>query len=440
MEHLQSPPENEDKAVQGPEIETTRDHHIDEPQSENRTELLEISSSVMNNDMIIEDAWPLAKEHSFNEEKKKEEMVPEENVIDRSESQQDERPLAREEFEIEKSQNISIEDSQPLKGGNDMVDESEEQKHQQIPQDDNDERGNVQGEDFLRSEDRKMEVEIQNEQHNTSDEWEDQKDDDEEIENNNGSRRHQPHQWRRIYSSDTRFEHDEEEEKKSDVQSSQPHQQSGRDHIADALNFPRMDDQFYEHSLHYLVQNVNNLREIIGSILSNNEAARDLNSNLQQLNNFNVSLAHALNNVQSNLMNNQNEIHGQLDGIRRLLGVAGSGIGDDALGGFGMGGQQPANQPVQVTWRDRSRVYLRKFLEGVKNYTKTSQFKLDMILLMSAMLIIINLHLIPEKNKKDPVDLIEWLANSRASKVLIGVIIHFPASHLMLIPRACMCF
>jgi len=71
-----------------------------------------------------------------------------------------------------------------------------------------------------------------------------------------------------------------------------------------------LDTEFYQHSLQYLVQNLNNLRDTLQTILTNNELVQELGGNNQQQTQANF---------QRNALNNEGQLHDQLVDIRRIL-------------------------------------------------------------------------------------------------------------------------
>ena len=176
------------------------------------------------------------------------------------------------------------------------------------------------------------------------------------------------------------------------------------------------EERVLEPRLLELLLNISNLREIIGTLVVNNEESGNPDPNIRNLSNFNAHISQALTNVEANLLN-QNGIQEQLNDIRRLLGLPQEiGAGNNSQGRGGAQQQQP-----EPAWKRNAKAFARRIMLRVQDYTKSSQFKLDMIFLMSAMLIVINLHLIPENKLKNGVDLIDWLAYSRYSKVLVWV-------------------
>lgn len=176
------------------------------------------------------------------------------------------------------------------------------------------------------------------------------------------------------------------------------------------------EERVLEPHLLELLLNISNLREIIGTLVVNNEESGNPDPNIRNLSNFNAHISQALTNVEANLLN-QNGIQEQLNDIRRLLGLPQEiGAGNNSQGRGGAQQQQP-----EPAWKRNAKAFARRIMLRVQDYTKSSQFKLDMIFLMSAMLIVINLHLIPENKLKNGVDLIDWLAYSRYSKVLVWV-------------------
>lgn len=71
-----------------------------------------------------------------------------------------------------------------------------------------------------------------------------------------------------------------------------------------------LDNEFYQHSLQYLVQNLNNLRDTLQTILTNNELVQELGVNNQQRRQVNIP---------TNNLNNEDHLHDQLLDIRRIL-------------------------------------------------------------------------------------------------------------------------
>lgn len=191
------------------------------------------------------------------------------------------------------------------------------------------------------------------------------------------------------------------------------------EHNANDLN---IENQFYQNRIHYLYQNINNLNEILGLIMNNSDVARSLNSNINNLNNVSRALSETLQSLQANIINNQNEISGQLEDIRRILGLPHNEAGNNRV--EQNLGNNPNRQDVQPEqgnlWKERVRERLNMLFRRAHRYTRTTQFKLEMIFIMSAMSLIICLYSIPQTTKTG-VDIIDWLESSRTARSLLLV-------------------
>ena len=80
-----------------------------------------------------------------------------------------------------------------------------------------------------------------------------------------------------------------------------------------------LEQEFNQNTLQYLVHNLENLREVLQSVVTNAELAQNLSVDIRGRNSFNLSVAQAFNSAQLSILNSQNQIYDQLNDIRRIV-------------------------------------------------------------------------------------------------------------------------
>jgi hypothetical protein len=150
------------------------------------------------------------------------------------------------------------------------------------------------------------------------------------------------------------------------------------------------ENEFYQHNLQHLVHNLNNLRDILQTIVSQNEIAQHLNPNGSQ---------QFTNNIQ-NLLNPQVQAIGQ-NNFFDFPGLNANNV----------------NPTLTLEYRifNRIREYLR-------NQSKNGAFYLNIFSILTILILVSGISLIPSLEAKSPAHLIYWLGNHRNSRLLLIVI------------------
>jgi len=188
-----------------------------------------------------------------------------------------------------------------------------------------------------------------------------------------------------------------------------------------------LDAEFYQHSLHHLVQNLNNLRDTLQTILTNTDLAQELGGNAPN-NNAQNPLA-AAQQMPNEAANNEGQLQDQLLNLRRMLG--GNANAFDFQGqNLGMGNQFPLrnqennqprlNQNNLIQLLDN---YARQFIRII---SKDINALFWVIFGLSMMLFLSSLSNIPDLQRRSPDYLIEWLAFHKSSTIFLlgGMLIY----------------
>jgi len=178
-----------------------------------------------------------------------------------------------------------------------------------------------------------------------------------------------------------------------------------------------LDAEFYQHSLHHLVQNLNNLRDTLQTLLTNPDLAQELGGNNPN-NNAPNPLAHQ---VPNEGLNNEGQFHGQLLNLRRMLG---GGNNNNNLNNnpFDLQGQNLRNIENNNRRANQSSVfsllenYGRKFVRIV---SKDVNALFWVIFGFSLVMFLSSLSNIPDLHRRSPDYFIEWLAFHKSSSVFL---------------------
>jgi len=192
-------------------------------------------------------------------------------------------------------------------------------------------------------------------------------------------------------------------------------------------NERNLDAEFYQHSLHHLVQNLNNLRDTLQTILTNTDIAQELGGNVPNNNVQNPLAAAQL--MPNEGANNEGQLQDQLLNLRRMLG--GNANTFDFQGqNLGLGNQFPLrnqennqprlNQNNLISLLDN---YVRQFIRMI---SKDINALFWVIFGLSTVLFLSSLSNIPDLQRRSPDYLIEWLAFHKSSTVFLlgGMLIY----------------
>ena len=176
-----------------------------------------------------------------------------------------------------------------------------------------------------------------------------------------------------------------------------------------------VDAEFYQHSLQHLVQNLNNLRDTLQTILTNTDLAQELGQNNPN-NNAPNPPAHQ---VPNEGLNNEGQFHDQLLNLRRMLG----------------GGNPPPNnnlnnnlfEGLRNVENNNQRANQNSLFSSLENYgrhfvrivSKDVNAVFWVIFGFSLVLFLSSLSNIPDLHRRSPDYFIEWLAFHKSSSVFL---------------------
>lgn len=178
--------------------------------------------------------------------------------------------------------------------------------------------------------------------------------------------------------------------------------------------------EFGQNSLQYLLQNLDNLREILQIVIMNTELATSLNVDLMNRGRFNVGIAQALNNTQLSILNSQNQIYDQLRDIRRIIDENADNDQSNSLLNF----LNPNNvqlirnnenqNPLGILGRIMTNIFGGQFS---KSYNRFFLF----FFVCSIAILIFGISSLPSTYIGSPAYLIDWIISQRRSKSLLIV-------------------
>lgn len=189
-----------------------------------------------------------------------------------------------------------------------------------------------------------------------------------------------------------------------------------------------LDAEFYQHSLQYLVQNLNNLRDTLQTILTNPELNQELTTQNVNRNPQNLGLNQGADNLQAGILNNEGQLHDQLLNIRRLL--AGNVEGNNAPNDiFDFDNVGPNNQAGVLNNPPNQRNSQNRWLTTIETYAKQVYAAIPkdfntlfwLITILALIFFVIGYTTIPDLEQKRPDYFIEWLAYHKGSKVFLWV-------------------
>jgi hypothetical protein len=150
------------------------------------------------------------------------------------------------------------------------------------------------------------------------------------------------------------------------------------------------ENEFYQHNLQHLVHNLNNLRDILQTIVSQNEIAQHLNPDgAQQFTN-----------------NIQNFLNPQVQALNQNNFFDFPGLNANNI-----------NPNLNFEYR-----IFNKIKEYLRNQSKNGAFYLNLFSILTILIVISGASLIPSLEAKSPAHLIYWLGNHRNSRLLLIVI------------------
>lgn len=185
-----------------------------------------------------------------------------------------------------------------------------------------------------------------------------------------------------------------------------------------------LDNEFYQHSLQYLVQNLNNLRDTLQTILTNSELTQEIQGNNVNRNNQQFIQNEGMN------ANNEDQLQDQLMNIRRLL--AGSldnnnaqnnayGWDNEWQNRLNLNNQQQEvnNEPNRLeNWGRRIETYARQVYTALPKDLNTLSW---LIFIVTAIFLAFCYTTIPEIPRENPGYFIDWLASHKDARLLLLV-------------------
>lgn len=188
-----------------------------------------------------------------------------------------------------------------------------------------------------------------------------------------------------------------------------------------------LDNEFYQHSLQYLVQNLNNLRDTLQTILTNSELTQEAQGNNLNRNNPQLMQNEGMN------ANNEEHLHDQLMNIRRLLAgnLDNNNAQNNAFGWenelqnrLNLNNQQEVNnEPNRFeAWAQRAETYARQAYAALPKDLNTLSW---LIFILTAIFLAYGYTTIPEIPRENPGYFIDWLASHRDARLLILVSLSF---------------
>jgi len=160
-------------------------------------------------------------------------------------------------------------------------------------------------------------------------------------------------------------------------------------------NATRLEQEFYQHNLQTLVANLNNLRDILQTIVTNPEIAQNLNPT-----NVNPAVGQPSNNNIGNLWNNPLQQPQNANNFFDLAGLNNNVVNENIN-----------NQP---TFNIRIREYLR-------SQSRNISFYLNVISAIAVLILFSSISFLPHLEGKTPAYFVHWLANHRNSKLFLIV-------------------
>ena len=185
-----------------------------------------------------------------------------------------------------------------------------------------------------------------------------------------------------------------------------------------------LDAEFYQHSLQYLVQNLNNLRDTLQTIITSNEINQEIGAANQPVIN-----QRAENGLQAGILNNENQITDQLLNLRRILSgnMENNVPQNNPFGWNNVPNNQanpnnPDNTNSLVTrftnWSNNLEASARQFISTIPKDANTFSW---IIFFISIALFIIGYSTVPDLQQKNPEYFIEWLAYHKSSRFFLLV-------------------
>ena len=190
-------------------------------------------------------------------------------------------------------------------------------------------------------------------------------------------------------------------------------------------NDPNLDAEFYQHSLQYLVQNLNNLRDTLQTIITSNEINQEIGAANQPAIN-----QRAENGLQAGILNNENQITDQLLNLRRILsGNMENNNPQNNPFGWAPNNQAVPNNPENANslvtrftnWSNNLEASARQFISTIPKDANTFSW---IIFFISIALFIIGYSTVPDLQQKDPEYFIDWLAYHKSSRFFLLVSIY----------------
>ena len=168
----------------------------------------------------------------------------------------------------------------------------------------------------------------------------------------------------------------------------------------------------YEDSLSYITQNLSNLRDLVIALSNNTNLAQEINTSFHQLNTFNITLSEAVNAIQTQIPQSQQQIQAQLNEIKRII------ESNTAL-----------LQKASCSQIESRKSKMKRFLYGIaKNletffgkYLKNPDFHIFLCFIINIFFFKYLLGLIPDMTNKEEGYLFDWLSTSRQAHLLLGV-------------------
>lgn len=178
--------------------------------------------------------------------------------------------------------------------------------------------------------------------------------------------------------------------------------------------------EFNQNGLQYLLQNLDNLREILQIVIMNSELATSLNVDLRNRGLFNLGIAQSLNNTQLSILNSQNQIYDQLRDIRRIIDENSENDSTNSLLNF-LNPNNPnliRNNQNQNPLGILSRILTKIFgVQFSKSYNRFFLF----FFVCSIAILMFGLSSLPSSYLGSPAYLIDWIVSQRRSKSVLIV-------------------